>query len=385
MTIRVRAERELAAIRASEGAWQALAERALVANPFYEPWFLLPALEHLDDVKNACVLFVEDGAALLAVCPLSLGTLQVAQGGRTIVTWARLLGHRYSMEHTPLLAPERAHEAWAAILDHLAGQHAPVLALQHLRADSAFADVVRDVGAARGLPSFVRHTHERALLLPDTDADAYLEKAFSPKRRKDLRRNERALRLAGTLELPELRRGDGADPGPFIEQFVALEASGWKGRAGTAFGSSNADRAFFAEVVRGGALHDRIWIESATLDGTAVAMLCNLVVGDGSFSWKIAYDERYARHSPGLFIEVVNLRRFHERDDLAWMDSGAIANHPLIDRLWVDRRRIEDRWLATGGRTGRAFVQLLPFAHRVVKSARRLVRRGRSLAGRTAA
>jgi len=29
-------------------AWESLAERAIVSNPFYEHWNLIPALEHLE-------------------------------------------------------------------------------------------------------------------------------------------------------------------------------------------------------------------------------------------------------------------------------------------------------------------------------------------------
>jgi hypothetical protein len=55
--------------------------------------------------------------------------------------------------------------------------------------------------------------------------------------------------------------------------------------------------------------------------------------------FKTAYDESYARFSPGLLLQIENLDML-ERPGLDWMDSCAAENHPMIDNLWTERRDI---------------------------------------------
>ena len=75
------------------------------------------------------------------------------------------------------------------------------------------------------------------------------------------------------------------------------------------------------------------------LDGAPVAMLINFVASPGGFSFKTAFDEAYARYSPGVLIQLDNLSLMR-RPDIEWMDSCAAENHPMINSLWAERRGI---------------------------------------------
>ena len=88
------------------------------------------------------------------------------------------------------------------------------------------------------------------------------------------------------------------------------------------------------------------------LDGRAIAMKCNLLAGDGAVAFKIAYDESYARFSPGVLLELEHLRRLHEPGAPAWVDSGAAADHPMIGHLWRDRIAVETLVIPIGQRLG---------------------------------
>ena len=81
-----------------------------------------------------------------------------------------------------------------------------------------------------------------------------------------------------------------ADTG--IEQFLTLEAAGWKGKAGGAIATRPRERAFFVEACR--ALAERDALEILALRGRdrrPAAMAINLLEGDALFTAKIAYDE----------------------------------------------------------------------------------------------
>ena len=82
-------------------------------------------------------------------------------------------------------------------------------------------------------------------------------------------------------------------------------------------------------------------------------MLANFITAPGAYSYKTAFDERYARYSPGVLIQQENLALL-DRADIAWCDSCAAADHPMIDHIWRERRSIGRVSIAIGGTLRRA-------------------------------
>ncbi len=89
-----------------------------------------------------------------------------------------------------------------------------------------------------------------------------------------------------------------------------LEAKGWKGRDGSAFNRTPDGRRFFLAFMDHFRARGRAMLLTLRLDGHEIAMKCNLMApgGVGSFSFKIAHDEAYARFSPGVLLEIDNIR-----------------------------------------------------------------------------
>src|SRR5439155_13614414 len=89
-----------------------------------------------------------------------------------------------------------------------------------------------------------------------------------------------------------------------VERFLALEASGWKGRRGTAMASRPGHADFFREMCAGAGSAGRLELLSLEAAGQVLAMKCSLFAGDGLFYLKAAYDEAHARYSPGVQLEL---------------------------------------------------------------------------------
>jgi hypothetical protein len=96
-------------------------------------------------------------------------------------------------------------------------------------------------------------------------------------------------------------------------------------------------------------------------NGRPLAMICNLLAEDGGYSFKIAYDECFAQHSPGLLLELALIRHLHEQN-IRWMDSCATAEHSMINPLWPDRGIRQSWWISTGSTSGNLAVAGLPLA-----------------------
>jgi hypothetical protein len=125
----------------------------------------------------------------------------------------------------------------------------------------------------------------------------------------------------------------------WTREFLELEAAGWKGDRGNALARSRSTARLFADTVEQAARAGALERLALRLNGRPIAMLANLIAPPGAFAWKTAYDETYARFSPGVLLQHRNLEILG-RSDIEWCDSCAAQAHPMIDRLWRERRDI---------------------------------------------
>lgn len=317
-------------------AWADLAGQAAEPNCFAEPWFVEAGLRHLASGADIRMLVVSSGSGeLIGVMPAvvsgSYGRMRV----RHVENWR----HHHDFLGTPLVRRGRERAFWTALLHHL--DHAD-WAIGFLHIDGlvengplhgGLLEAARALG--RGVPTV--HRVERAALESGLTPEAYYEGNVRKKKRKELKRLRNRLEEIGQVACTCWQVGEPVEP--LAEAFLQLERSGWKGAAGSALGCAPATEGFFRDVVRGAAAAGRLEMLKLTLDEAPIAMMVNFIAPPGSFSFKIAHDERYARFSPGVLIELENLRIL-ERPDVAWMDSCASEKHAMIDSLWGERRSI---------------------------------------------
>ncbi len=119
---------------------------------------------------------------------------------------------------------------------------------------------------------------------------------------------------------------------------MGLEAAGWKGKRGTALISTAATRDFAREggwplASEAGAAR----IDSIDLGGHPIAMVVSFASGATAWTWKIAYDETFARFSPGAQLMLETAKAIFTDPTLSRVDSCATADHPMIDHLWPGR------------------------------------------------
>jgi hypothetical protein len=134
---------------------------------------------------------------------------------------------------------------------------------------------------------------------------------------------------------------------------------------------SPAERDYFRTIAAEAFRRGRLQMLGLRLSGRFIALKCNFLCPPGSFAFKIAYDEAYARFSPGVQLELDNVHLIHARPELEWMDSCAVPGHPMIERLWSERRTVES-WLIAGGRwLGPLALAGLPWLRRVKRYLRR--------------
>jgi hypothetical protein len=341
--------------------WMALAADAVEANVFYEPWVLLPALETVLASGGVRVVLVWRDAPGAAPQLVGLFPVERRPRGRGLpVAHLRLLIHDYLYVPVPLVHRDCGQEVVAQFLDWMTDQRwAPgLLAVDDLPVGSPFYQLLMDELERRGWVCHVRERFNRALLAPGCDAETYQSRALSSKHRADLRRRRKRLGEQGKLEVVDLGPDD--DLAPWTDEFLTLEAAGWKGSRGTALGRATNGAEFFSRMAQACHGAGRLSATALRLDGRSVAMQTTLRSGAFAYAFKIAYDEAYARFSPGVLLvqEVIAQVASGDRGMRA-LDSAAARDHALLNEMWTERRSVESLFIAGGGVLG-FLISLLP-------------------------
>jgi hypothetical protein len=274
----------------------------------------------------------------------------------------------HSFLATPLMRKGFTDEVMGAFFDWVQNQRRGALLLELPRI-SCFGDLHASLELAleQGRKLEMADTrYERALFRPRENADTYLQEALSKKRRREFKRLERQLSGLGNLEFGKMSVDE--NPESWIEEFLRLEAAGWKGREGTAFAVQTENREFFVKMAGEAALRGRLEMLALRLDGKAIAMKCNLLTESGSFAFKIAYNESFHRYSPGVLLELMQIRWLHADSTREWMDSCADPDHFMLNRLWLDRKPLRTLVVSTGHPLGNPAVRVVRFLKSIARS-----------------
>jgi hypothetical protein len=95
-----------------------------------------------------------------------------------------------------------------------------------------------------------------------------------------------------------------------------------------------------------------------------------LLAGCGSYAFRTAYDEHYAKYSPGLLLELETMRQIEAHREVRWMDSCAAPRHPLLTRIWRERRMVRRSLFSNGSAFADLLISALPLARWLAKTLR---------------
>lgn len=329
------------ALGEARGAWETLAERSLERNVFAEADFALAGggLKGGRDVRMAVVW--DDAAPeprLLAALPVAAHRMLPLSTGVASAHW-----DHFGPLGAPLVDRDRAPEALGALLD---GLHVAGFAnlLVRFLPEGPTADALAAAAIASGRAVTRVEGHQRALLLTREPEAGRTRQALSSKRFKELRRQLRRIADHGSVSFREAGTPD--EVMAALGRFVALEARGWKGRQGSAM-SGHADQSAFAGALfLARAEKGEARILELLSGGDTIASGAVLIAGRQAWFYKIAYDEAHARWSPGVQLTCELTARLLDDPTLDRVDSTAVADHPMINRLWLDRLALADVMIA---------------------------------------
>ena len=314
--------------------WEDLAIRS-EPNVFYEPALLIPAMKYLRQPgEEPFVVAIFDPHSynrLLGLFPMvryrAFRRMPFAHFGN----WK----HKHAFYCAPLV--DRGSEGYCveALFKGLRKKYPGVRTYRFelLDTDSTLYACLRDVARF----SVYFRTGERAML--DT-SQARGRSLFNSKDRSDLRRREKRFGELG-LGTVTYHYDEGNDEASrWADEFLALEASGWKGQSGTAMGSSAGERSFFLEATRNLAASGRLRTTSMRLNGQVIAANCDFLAGDTCFGFKSAYDERHGSLSPGKLLHYRHAERLLDDLQVLRHDTCTASDNVMLNRMYPMRRNL---------------------------------------------
>ncbi len=292
----VLAIKDIAELETYLPSWDDLAAAAIEPNVFYESWMLLPALRAYGNDEVSVVLVFDNQAPRRHGKPLLCGLFPTVRQRRSLVPVLCLWHHVHCYLAVPLVRTGFGPGVLRALFEWLAcaGAGAPLLECGRITGDGPFYHLLLEHVQEQHRALFVAEAYARAFLRNDGTA---LGAGLSGDKRRKLRRAEERLAASAALQYTALE--DEGDAEAWLADFLRLEASGWKGRAGTALDCRPIDRQFFLEVGRAAFQRRRLMMLAVCANGRPIAQLCNFLAGEGSFAFKVAHDEAHASYSPG--------------------------------------------------------------------------------------
>jgi CelD/BcsL family acetyltransferase involved in cellulose biosynthesis len=325
-------------------AWVDLLARADTPNVFMDPALLRAAAElRVDADHRALLAWRQDSAG-----PQLIGAWAfVVRPPRRSLLPARMLiapptPNGYLA--TPVIDRAYLDQALEAMLDAVErdAQLPKIMALDTMGAEGPTMEALTRVLAARGTEPCVLEQRSRPKLASELDGKGYLEKALSGSSRKKLRQHRRRLSEKGALtsvvlsEPTAVRRA--------LEEFLTMEAAGWKGRNGTALLSNEAEAGLVRTGVAALADDGCVSIYALYLDGRPVSMQIVGRSGPAAFTWKTAYDETFHDFSPGMLLLEDYTAALLADKSIAYVDSCSFDDTGFM-ATWTERRAVADLWI----------------------------------------
>ena len=334
-----------------EAEWRDLIARAHEPNVFMDPALVRIAGLGLSDERCVTLLAWQSNThekRLVGLWAFSVGRLR-RSAVPVRVLQAPVAPHAYLA--TPVVDRAVADSALNAMLDFIVLDRTlpKLIVADPIRTDGPTMQALNRVLDARSSSAFTMTQVQRPILASSLDGKQYFEKAQSSSSRKKLRQHRRRLEETGKLDVTVADAPDAVDAA--FDEFLQLEAAGWKGQNATALLSDPADATFARQMIAALAKRGNAAIHSLRRDGRPVSMQIVLRAGSVAFTWKTAYDEALRDFSPGMLLLEDYTKAFLSDRSIAWVDSCAIDDTSYMS-AWMERQTIAQVWI--NARPGRS-------------------------------
>ena len=317
--------RSIPQLEALRDEWDALA--APRRTPLLEHDWFLSCAEAFHRDGDLRIVTAREHGRLVGVAPLVQDT-EHSELRLTLLGATRLFEPCDWLHQTP--------EAAADLADRALAIGSP-LVLQRVPVGSATVSALRGRRSRRAL-TVVRNTAPALGVRTEGDWRTYLG-SLSSQITSNLRRVRRKAEAAlGPMTVERVHPAP-ADVDPLLEAFIAIEASGWKGRRGSNLGSRADLREFFRRYAHRAAGRGRLQVARLRFGSQLAAAELAVVAHGRMWQLKIGYHEAVSAYYPGLHLTAASIEAAFERGLEAYEFLGSAA--PWEERWNPEVRRFQ--------------------------------------------
>lgn len=337
-----------------------LMEETSDPNLYYESWMVRPAIKSFTYETNTLFMLilatdpVTERRFLCGFIPLTLNNRYRGLPIRNITLWH----YPHCFLATPILHRDFAERCMDELMNWFKHSvKASFMVFNLLPSQGLFYNSLSGALTKSGL-SYTETKYNRAVIEPAKSADEYFAQRAWKKVVSEDKRRRRNLSALGELEWDTFK--DEGKLETWIDEFLEIEGSGWKGESKTALRSSEANRTFFREIMWESYQRSRLRILSLRLNRKPIAMIVIFLGYGGGHLFKMAFDESYRKYAPGVMLNLEMTRMLHEWDDVNWIDTCAAYDNGFANRLWSTRKPLCNLVIAKPFTVGALVVKILP-------------------------
>lgn len=316
--------------------WQELCAEGPCDEPFYTPAWVRSYLAAFEPQARLTLITIRKGKALRGVLPLVERTIG---HGPVRLRWYRTAANSHFPRFDVIHGAGDRELVTEALWTFLQSWSGWDLLQFESAPEPGVAWSLVDLAAGAGHRSR-RHRPDAS---PYVDVTRYprgvdeIITTRSSNLRSQSRRSLKRLRDKGSVEFRIVASGHPPDEiQAAAEAFYRLEASGWKGEAGTAILSDPATKAFYDLVVANAQKTDSLVICLLLCDGDLVAAGLKLRWNTTLYELKAGYNEAYSKWSPGHLAKVHTLDAAPDLGVEVLDNCGRADAHKLV---WTDLSR----------------------------------------------
>lgn len=366
--------------------WRRLADAAVEPNPNADPRFLHASLGFGLGAEDVRLAIVESGEEFALVMPFTPGQSLFGVPLRHVTTSGEFMFDHASKNH-PLVWQEDPVSALRELFLGLRSHRDTddLVSLTVFPADGPLAAAVETLRSEEAIKLVERSRDRRAFArradLEPSGADwpaghplDYPMPHLSKRTRRNARKNMQQIEALADAPLMIARHDGDAE---LIEEFLQLQADGWKGDAskdGPQFRRRGRE-AWFRAVLDAFAADTRVQAWHVTAGHETVYIAFTLTSGGATFGFHDVYSDSFRRFSPGTVGRLALLGAVLRDPAAPPFDPGMEPTYAQASSIFPSQREHVELLVSGGSLRSRAVVASFPRLRRL----RELIRRGRTL------
>lgn len=325
--------------------WEDLVRRAS-PNVFMNPRALAAAQE-TGFARIHLLLARDDGAA-----PGKLVGLWALQERKLMPLWPAVLEalpYDYAFLSSPVIDPAYVDAVMPAFCKAIRqhGSLPKVISLHSFNAEAPACAALREALTGNGSEQLTLAQSMRPVVTREFGVK------HSGSTRKKLRQEWKRLAALGAVDVINDRAPAAVEQA--FESFLTLELASWKGAYGTALLCDDDDAAFVRKLVCALAGEGSASVALLRVDGRPIAAQVLMYCGNTAFTWKIAFDAKFAKFSPGILLVDKVTEELFGLPGIDVIDSCSVETG-FMAQLWAGRRQMVDLLVDVGPKKSLPFI-----------------------------